>query len=351
MSTTSLYWLFFDFQVPNGLHLHRRFRLCWPRKRSNRRLTASVLALNAYVLGCGSFDMPGERASTDVELGHAAFALTAETAGKAYALRDAQFVITGSESVTLESGDTPEETTLSVELPSGAYSVELTPGYRLVEVTSAGDIEVQASLESPNPQSTIVNPEQTTTVTYLFRTAGKPVAFGPGNLAIAIGVEEAEAPGLVISEFMVNPSALSDTRGEWIEIVNTSDTAVSLDGCRLLRDGSGFTIEGAHVVPPNGFFTFANGAAPGFSPAYVYSGLTLPNSAPFTLSLECNGALVDAVRVDPSSWPLAAGISAALSATALSSSKNDSPNVWCLSTKLYEVDFGTPGSANDPCAP
>lgn len=326
------------------------FRLVSPRLRPSSRFTAGLLALSACLLSCGpTLGLPTDEDGRAIEVGRASFALTAETETKSYALRDALFAITGAETFTLDSRDQPEADTLSLEVPSGPYAVELSPGYRLVEVTAGGDVEVQATLETPNPQSVLVSPEQVTTVTYLFRTAGTPVSFGPGSLAIAIQVEQAETPGLVISEFMVNPSAVSDSAGEWIELTNTSDAAITLDDCRVLRDGTGFTVDPGLSIPANGRLTLANGASPGFSPGYVYSGMTLPNSAAFILSLECSGAVVDAVAIDPSAWPLASGISAALDPSALSAKQNDSASAWCLSTKSYGTDFGTPGDVNDTC--
>lgn len=315
-------------------------------------LFAVALASTTTLVGCGAqFELPGGDAEQGVtEFGQAAFPLTAETPDKSYALRNAQFSITGQETLTLDATANPDAPTLVESLESGAYSVELHPGYQLVEVTPAGDVAVDSTLETPNPQSIVVAPSQTTQVTYLFRTAGVPLSFGPGELAIAIEVERTEPPGLVLSEFMVNPSAVSDSAGEWIELANTSEVAVSLQGCRLLRDGSGFTIEEAVSVPPHGFLTLANGSSPGFTPGYVYDGLTLPNSASFTLTLECAGTTLDSVAVDPATWPLASGISAALSGDALSPSKNDAASSWCLSTKTFSADFGTPGEENAACA-
>ncbi len=312
---------------------------------------AALLSFGVGVLSCGpQVDLPtGETSDAPLEWGSASFALTAETSDKLYALRHAKFLVAGDETLTLDSEESPNEPTLVRELPSGPYTVELQTGYQLVEVTQAGDVELQSTLETPNPQSVLVRPEQVTPVTFLFRTAGAPVAFGPGSLAIAIQVEKSDVPGLVLSEFMVNPSAISDSAGEWIEVTNTSDESISLQGCRVLRDGAGFTIETEVTVPPKGYVALANGSEPGFSPGMVYSGLTLPNSAAFTLSLECDGTVMDSVSVDPSGWPLASGMSAALDPDSLSQTKNDAPATWCLATTSYGADFGTPGAANDAC--
>ncbi len=312
----------------------------------------TLLWFGAALVSCGpQIDLPTEEVSdAPMEWGSASFALTAETSDKVYALRHAKFSVTGDETLTLDSEESPNEPTLVRELPSGPYTVELQTGYQLVEITQGGDLEVQSILESPNPQSVLVRPEQITPVTFLFRTAGAPVEFGPGSLAIAIAVEKSDVPGLVLSEFMVNPSAVSDSSGEWIEVTNTSDETLSLQGCRVLRDGAGFTIETAVTVPAHGYVALANGGEPGFSPALVYSGLTLPNSAAFTLTLECDGTMVDSVSVDPSGWPLASGISAALDPESLSNTKNDAPAAWCLATTSYGTDFGTPGAANDVCS-
>lgn len=318
-------------------------------KRGHLRRFIFALTPCLPLCACSSpFDLP-QASEQEPEFGRAAFALTAEAADKSYALRHATFTIAGQDTFTLSTDDDPGATTLTHELQSGAYSVELMPGYSLVEVNGATETEVEATLQTPNPQSVLVAPDQTTTVTYLFQTAGKPVAFGPGSLAIAIEVEQTEAPGLVISEFMVNPSALADTAGEWIEITNTADTPMTLDGCRVLRDGAGFTIGAGTTVPAQAAFALANSASPGFSPGYVYAGLTLPNSAGFTLALECNGAIVDQVVVEASGWPLSAGISAALDSGNTTATKNDAPAAWCLSSKSYGTDYGSPGTKNEPC--
>lgn len=337
----------------NTRHTATRHRTLTSSKRatvhSRLRRLAFTFTSCVPLCACGSpFDVP-QTGEQEPEFGRAAFALTAEAADKSYALRHATFTVTGQDTFTLSTDDEPDATTLTHDLQSGAYSVELMPGYSLVELSGAAETEVEATLQTPNPQSVLVAPEQTTTVTYLFQTAGKPVTFGPGSLAIAIEVEQAEAPGLVISEFMVNPSALADTAGEWIEITNTADTPIALDGCRVLRDGAGFTIGSGTTIPAQGALALANSTNPGFSPGYVYTGLTLPNSAGFTLALECNGAVVDQLVVETSGWPLSAGISASLDSGSTTATKNDAAVAWCLASKSYGTDYGSPGAPNEAC--
>ena len=46
-------------------------------------------------------------------------------------------------------------------------------------------------------------------------------------------------PGtLVISEFMANPAAVSDTAGEWLELFNTTPNAIDANGLTLTDNGS-----------------------------------------------------------------------------------------------------------------
>lgn len=345
---------------PNGNPHWLQPRRAQPQPPASRRRSTSLSGLFRLTttLGllplhaCGTqLDVPSQGTERAEEFGQAAFALTAEAADKAYALRHATFTISGQDTFTLNTDEEPDAKTLVHDLASGAYSVELMPGYSLVELDGAVETEVEATLQTPNPQSILVAPEQTTTVTYLFQTAGKPVSFGPGSLAVAIEVEQAEAPGLVISEFMVNPSALADTAGEWIEITNTSDAPLAVGGCRVLRDGAGFTISDGTTVAAGEVLTLANSASPGFNPGYVYSGLTLPNSAGFTLGLECNGVIVDQLVVETSGWPLSAGISAALDPASTTATKNDAATAWCLASESYGTDYGSPGAKNDACAP
>lgn len=314
---------------------------------------AFVRLIAATPLACGSpLDMPSSNnANQSVAWGTTEFFLTAELNGVQYALRDAEFSLTGPEEVLLRSNDYPNDATLVQELQSGQYALELKAGYRLVALTEGEESEVQAKLETPNPQTVLVAAEQTTAVNYLFRVEQQSVAFGRGSVALGLAIEAADPGGLLFSEFMVNPATLTDTQGEWIEIMNTASSDIDLNGCSIQRDDSSTTIAQSLVVPAGGFVTLSNGPSPGFTPTLEYSGFSLPNTAIFKLTLTCNEVVVDAVQVDPGSWPLAAGASASLDPEWATASKNDAGSAWCLANTSYGSDFGTPGEPNERCQP
>jgi hypothetical protein len=84
---------------------------------------------------------------------------------------------------------------------------------------------------------------------------------------------------LLISEVMVNPAALSDTRGEWFELYNPTSEAINLREITIGDDGSDrHRIESDLLVLPGEYLTLARYLDPGFVPDYVYDGFTLSNS-------------------------------------------------------------------------
>src|SRR5688572_22608828 len=131
---------------------------------------ATLCLIVTSLLGCGTnLDVGSStNANEAVAWGTTAFALTAELDGVRYALRDAEFALTGPEEVVLRSNDNPNEETLVQELESGQYTLELLSGYRLVAISEEGDVEVDATLETPNPQTLLVAANQTTAVNMLF---------------------------------------------------------------------------------------------------------------------------------------------------------------------------------------
>jgi hypothetical protein len=195
----------------------------------------------------------------------------------------------------------------------------------------------------------------------------------PALLPLALGATATEIPGsssvlaapvpsgeVVITEFMKDPATVSDTRGEWIEIVNTMPWRVNLEGWALADDvGSLHVIAngglGLHMRPGQ-VLVLGRSADPalngGVAVDYVFSGFSLSNAADQILLVKPSGRLSDRVAYDDQAWPSAPGRSTSLSAAFLDSRANDDPLNWCLSTPPLSAtnpDTGTPGTPNELC--
>jgi hypothetical protein len=80
--------------------------------------------------------------------------------------------------------------------------------------------------------------------------------------------------GIVLSELLPNPSG-SDTGNEFIELYNTSSSAISLQGCSLQTSGSSKVYNLATAMQPGEYHAFYSSE----------TGLTLPNAAGGTVWL------------------------------------------------------------------
>ena len=270
-----------------------------------------------------------------------------------YQLGRASFSIQGTVEVTLESEDAPAGDALQRALPEGDYTVQLLDGWQLERIAASGSALVSAELASENPLPFSIRSGELTTVVFQFRTLGQDDLGGDdgqGDVRIAIEVDGAASPHVLISELMKNPEAVPDADGEWIELYNAGTQAVDLGGCTLARGEQALTIEGSIALEAASYLTFANGESPGFSPDVVYSGLTLPNSDAFTLRLACGEQVLDEIAVDPALPSQRAGRSLSLSGDAMDGVSNDDPASFCEATDSYGADYGTPGAANPVCA-
>ena len=175
---------------------------------------------------------------------------------------------------------------------------------------------------------------------------------------LAPGAVVAQRGDIVITEFMKNPSAVSDSNGEWIEVLNISPGVRQIAGWTLHDGGSN-----SHVIQVGGPFLLLqpgermilgnegdpalNGGVP---VDYVYSGFTLSNGADEIFLTGRNGQLVDEVVYDDLTWPDDAGQSASLRPGAEDAFANDDPANWCSATNvLASGDTGTPAVINDTC--
>ncbi len=165
-------------------------------------------------------------------------------------------------------------------------------------------------------------------------------------------------PGdIVIAELMVNPQAVNDPHGEWIELVNTTDALLNLTDCVLVDDATDLVLiaseDGPIGLEPGARFVlgFSGEAAKngGVEVDYVYATMLLDNFVD-SVTLACDDVVIDSVSYGAGDWPVASGVAMALDPTKTDGALNDSPFSWCPASTPYGAgDLGTPGAPNDPC--
>jgi len=158
--------------------------------------------------------------------------------------------------------------------------------------------------------------------------------------------------GIVITEIMANPGSVSDSYGEWFEIVNTTDSTIDLQGWSI-KDLDGdehelYSAQSSILIAPDEYFVLAknndqslNG---GVEVDYVYQGYSLSNSDDEVILLDASGSVVDEVHYS-NGWPFSSGVSMEIHEPLIDNALIGS---WFLSTSSYGIgDMGTPGIAFD----
>ena len=158
--------------------------------------------------------------------------------------------------------------------------------------------------------------------------------------------------GIVISEIMVNPAAVSDSYGEWFEIINTTDSTIKIDSWTIKDSNDDMHIIGLEnqiiSVNPGEFFVLSRNSDPtlngGLNVDYVYTNFSLSNSEDQIIITDSTGAIVDEVHYD-NSWPFSSGISMEIQNVSIDNSLISN---WFSSTLMYgQGDYGTPGIPYD----
>lgn len=181
---------------------------------------------------------------------------------------------------------------------------------------------------------------------------------GPGaRLALPPRVVPGSSGEILLSELMRDPQAVPDAMGEWLEVFNTTNQPIDLEGWSLSDEGSDWTVldnAGAGiVVPPRGYLVLGRELSPTFNGGAdvdaEYQGVVLANGADEVLLRRPGGRLVDRVAYD-ATWPASAGASIELSEGRLGAAWNDDPAHWCLGTSALPAgDLGSPGASNGAC--
>lgn len=197
------------------------------------------------------------------------------------------------------------------------------------------------------------------------------IVAGSGGLALAGAVTLPSAQPFVprtfagqtrqvlVTEFMKDPVAVSDTRGEWIELYNPSHVPIDVEGWVLSDNGTDSTVlnnGGAGIVLPGlGFAVLARNGDPlqngGVLATATYSGFTLGNGADQIILSQPNGIVSDEVLyLDGPAWPDDPGATVSLSPRAWFTRHDDLASAWCPGESVMAMgDLGTPGSFNDTC--
>jgi cysteine-rich repeat protein len=162
---------------------------------------------------------------------------------------------------------------------------------------------------------------------------------------------------LVVTEVMVDPAAVPDAAGEWIEIFNTSNDIIDLNGFVLLDNtGQSHVIDsvGPLLVQPATRAVIAASMDPAANGGVLAIHAFDPgdfslNSSEDAIVLSFAGVEIDRVEWD-AMWPVAPGVALSLTPGAQEFDFNDDVGNWCLAQTSYGAgDLGTPGWVNPEC--
>ncbi len=208
-----------------------------------------------------------------------------------------------------------------------------------------------------------------------------------GNLLAGDGctpactVEKVPVGCVFVDEAMVNPKAVADEMGEWIELRNTSSQSVDIRGWTLKdakKDSVKITSAKPLVVPVGGYLVLGASIDPGENGGakvdYSYGNdegppkFMLNNGSADQIILECNGVQIDVVAYAPLGdacsdpvpppncadvgFPVPVGKSMNLDPLPKfgDAVKNDDSKNWCEALNPFGAgDLGTPGTVNSTC--
>ncbi|MEL6346009.1 MAG: MopE-related protein [Myxococcota bacterium] len=175
---------------------------------------------------------------------------------------------------------------------------------------------------------------------------------------------------IIFTEMLVNPNAVADPVGEWIELYNTTNAAITMDGMLIGSDADGDAhqiqpVGGSLVIPAKGYVVLAAEGSSDINGQveadYVYSDITLSNELDdLYLKAALNvGGSTELVVLDRVAWddgetfPDIPGATMALDPNYYDSSLNDVADSWCQGTAQWapRSDRGTPGEENFICRP
>ena len=164
---------------------------------------------------------------------------------------------------------------------------------------------------------------------------------------------------VLISEIHYAPEAgLEDFTAEWVELYNTSDFPVQLQGCTLEDETRQRSPLDGVVLPARGYVVIAKSADParngGLQPAATFT-FTLDDGGD-TVALSCRFEIDRVTYDDGVQFPMGRAAAIQIDPTRLDVRQNDFGGLWCLGQNPYfqggqGANLGTPGAANRDCGP
>ena len=152
---------------------------------------------------------------------------------------------------------------------------------------------------------------------------------------------------LIITEIMPNPAAVSDSRGEWFEILNTDSIVIDLNGWTIMDQGNDTHVitTSIEIAPGQYMVLGRNGNEAengGYIADYIYSSFQLGNTEDEIIIIDGDDNIVDNVSYD-NTFPYTSGVSMYLKNITYNSNLDTS---WAASFSAYgDGDMGTPGRA------
>jgi len=239
------------------------------------------------------------------------------------------------------------ESHLSFQLGDGSLDTKILTGD--IPQPTAGthyEIHIDSSLDQGSMTMNLLVDESFTVELIEINDNGTIVNEG----AIAYG-------DLLISEIMYNPSALTDTDGEWFELYNASGGPIDIFELVIKKGSVVQHIVSEHIIiDPAQYLVLGRSISASSAVAYVYeSDLTLTNTGD---EIEISnygtdgtdGPTIAIVNYGGPDFPDGTGASLNLNATAFDVDQAQSGLNWCVSTIPFDTgDLGTPGSVNEVC--
>ncbi len=159
------------------------------------------------------------------------------------------------------------------------------------------------------------------------------------------------APGdLALLEVMANPQDMADPDGEWIEVVNTTDRTLQLDGLSVWSVAGEAVLTDAGSLGPGERLVLGGSEQDWID--VVWEGVSLSNETG-SVEIYAGTVLLDALAWDDGvTLPDVAGASLSLDPWFDDAGENDALDRWCAATVPWGrdgSDAGSPGATNESC--